>query len=98
MSGLSENEREALQDWFGRHAYQTVSGRRLNGHADDPLEGLAAVVETILAARLAPIEALADEWDLLASDAAWAVGYRMAWKSSAGQLRAALTATEEPTA
>lgn len=70
--------------------------KRVAGHVRDQAEAQQERAEQAEAerdrmrAQVAACEALAEEWERLAADAAWAAGYRAAWGSSAGQVRAAL--------
>jgi hypothetical protein len=76
---LTEGERDALGDWW-------------DGVWDEsrPLAGLAPVVEAIVAARLAPVLALADEWQgELDSGAIRDKDARYCWQTATHELRTA---------
>lgn len=72
------------------------------GHAEESGRGFSEVCKT--AARLAArnstlvmdVEALADEWERLASDPGWAQPYRTIWQACAGQARAAIAHPDNP--
>lgn len=64
MTGLTATEREALMAWWNADWPHDGS---------DVLDALAVVVEAILAARLAAVEALADEYDRSENWRVWGV-------------------------